>query len=143
MQPTCIVCGARIPLSKVRATTQFCSNKCRQKAYRNRHPQTNGKPKAPLSAQQPRALIRNENSEGYLGTPPAVTLDHKTDWHRAQRLAERYCTPSEWIERAITACRRAGVDPDYVERRYLRNDGTELNLDVDREMPQVLRETRT
>ena len=47
MQPTCTVCGGPIALSKARSNTAYCSNRCRQQAYRNR---TKEMPEARLCA---------------------------------------------------------------------------------------------
>jgi CO/xanthine dehydrogenase Mo-binding subunit len=54
--------------------------------------------------------------------------------------ANEYNTSPEWLDRAIEACRRAGVDPIYIRRRYLEQQGTELNKKVDEAMRLVLAE---
>ena len=46
------------------------------------------------------------------------------DWAKVGHWAQQYRVPAEWLERALEACRRAGVDPSYIEARYLRQDGS-------------------
>jgi hypothetical protein len=45
------------------------------------------------------------------------------DWARVGHWAHVYCVPEDWLKRAVEACRRAGVEPEYIERRYLQRDG--------------------
>jgi len=45
--------------------------------------------------------------------------------------------PDEWLERAVEACRRAGVEPEYIERRYLKGEAEPLRPEVDEAMRQI------
>ena len=53
----------------------------------------------------------------------AEVLD-RWDWARVAHWAHQYRVPESWLSRALDACRRAGVDPSYIEARYLRQDGS-------------------
>ena len=46
------------------------------------------------------------------------------DWARVAHWAHQYRVPESWLSRSLEACRRAGVDPSYIEARYLRQDGS-------------------
>jgi len=46
--------------------------------------------------------------------------------------------PEEWLARALEACRRAGVEPEYLERRYLKREGYEpFRPEVDAAMREL------
>ena len=60
------------------------------------------------------------------------------DWVRAHAWAAEFKTPVDWLLRAIRACREAGVNPDYIHRRYLLMDGTPLDPTVDEAMRALM-----
>jgi len=61
-------------------------------------------------------------------------------WAKVAELAERYRRPEQWIARGLEACRRAGVDPDYFERRYLQRQDIPRNEQVDAAMREMAME---
>ena len=69
---------------------------------------------------------------------PAETAD-RFGWVKAAELAERYRKPEQWVQRGLEACRRAGVDPDYFEHRYLQR----LNIPRDELVDAAMRELAT
>lgn len=69
---------------------------------------------------------------------PAETAD-RFGWVKAAALAEQYRKPETWIARGLEACRRARVDPDYFERRYLQR----LNIPRDERVDAAMRELAT
>ena len=61
------------------------------------------------------------------------------DWALVGHWAHQYSCHPEWLQRAVEACRRAGREPGYIERRYLqRRDDEPLDAAVD----TALRELR-
>jgi len=64
-------------------------------------------------------------------------------WAKVAELAERYRRPEQWIARGLEACRRAGVDPDYFERRYLQRQDIPRNEQVDAAMREMAMERRS
>jgi len=64
-------------------------------------------------------------------------------WVKVAELAERYRRPEQWIARGLEACRRAGVDPDYFERRYLQRQDIPRNEQVDAAMREMAMERRS
>lgn len=72
---------------------------------------------------------------------PEETIE-RFDWVRTGEWASGYPhVPAEFISRAIEACRRAGVDLEYIKHRYLDGDlSVPLNEAVDEQMRQILRE---
>jgi hypothetical protein len=66
------------------------------------------------------------------------------DWAKIGALASQYGFPTEHIERALEACRRADVDfEDYYVERYLKgNLDVPLNKDVSDAMNEILIEHR-
>ena len=49
--------------------------------------------------------------------------------------------PAECISRALEACRRANVDPEYIRSRYLEGDrAVPLDEAVDEQMRDILKE---
>jgi len=66
----------------------------------------------------------------------AEILD-RWDWAKVGHWARLYCVPDEWLERAVEACRRAGVEPEYIERRYLKGEAEPLRPEVDEAMRQL------
>lgn len=69
---------------------------------------------------------------------PAETAD-RFGWVKVAELAERYRKPEAWVQRGLEACRRAGVDPDYFERRYLQR----LDIPRDEQVDAAMREMAT
>ncbi len=61
------------------------------------------------------------------------------DWAKVGHWAQQYRVPAEWLERAVEACRRAGVAPEYVEQRYLRQDP---DVPLDEAVDAAMREIR-
>jgi len=61
-------------------------------------------------------------------------------WVKVAELAERYRRPEQWIARGLEACRRAGVDPDYFERRYVQRQDIPRNEQVDAAMREMAME---
>lgn len=61
------------------------------------------------------------------------------DWARVGHWAQQYRVPAEWLERAVEACRRAGVGPEYVEQRYLRQDAS---VPLDEAVDAAMRDIR-
>lgn len=60
------------------------------------------------------------------------------DWAKVGHWAHQYRVPESWLSRALEACRRAGVDPSYLEARYLRQDpGVPLDEAVDAAMREI------
>lgn len=72
---------------------------------------------------------------------PAETAD-RFSWVKVAELAERYRRPETWIARGLEACRRAGVDPDYFERRYLQRLDIPRDDRVDAAMREMITERR-
>jgi hypothetical protein len=68
--------------------------------------------------------------------------EDRFSWARAVRWAREYAMPLEWCERAIEACRRADVDPEYIERKYLKREPVERIEAVDAAMMEILLEHR-
>lgn len=64
------------------------------------------------------------------------------DWARAGEWARLYHYPLDWCQRALEACRRANVDPEYIEARYLRREPIERIPAVDEAMRDILSEAR-
>jgi len=63
-------------------------------------------------------------------------------WLRAAVWSREYSMPLEWCERALEACRRADVDPSYIERKYLKREPVERIEAVDAAMMEILLEQR-
>jgi hypothetical protein len=61
------------------------------------------------------------------------------DWAKVGHWAQQYRVPAEWLERAVEACRRAGVAPEYLEQRYLRQDAS---VPLDEAVDAAMREIR-
>jgi hypothetical protein len=61
-------------------------------------------------------------------------------WAKVAEWAEQYHRPAEWIARGLEACRRAGVPPDYFERRYLRREPLPRHAGVDEAMRAMVRD---
>ena len=61
------------------------------------------------------------------------------DWAKVGHWAQQYRVPAEWLERAVEACRRAGVAPAYLEQRYLRQDAS---VPLDEAVDAAMREIR-
>lgn len=59
------------------------------------------------------------------------------DWAKAGHWARIHGVPVEWLERALEACRRANVDPEYIEKRYLLNEAVPLHPGVNEAMRQL------
>ena len=60
------------------------------------------------------------------------------DWAKVGHWAQQYRVPESWLSRALEACRRAGVDPSYIEARYLRQDASvPLDEAVDAAMKDI------
>lgn len=80
-------------------------------------------------------------SQDYTATSIHIASDTEIldcwDWARVGHWARLYCVPDEWLERALEACRRAGVDPEYIERRYLKGEAEPLRPEVDAAMRQI------
>ena len=68
----------------------------------------------------------------------AEILD-RWDWAKVGHWAQQYRVPAEWLERAVEACRRAGVAPAYLEQRYLRQDAS---VPLDEAVDAAMREIR-
>ena len=67
----------------------------------------------------------------------AEILD-RWDWARVGHWVRLYNVPEEWLARALEACRRAGVEPEYLERRYLKREGYEpFRPEVDAAMREL------
>jgi hypothetical protein len=66
------------------------------------------------------------------------------DWAKVGHWCHVYGCNPEWLGRAVEACRRAGRDPSYVERRYLQRlrDEEPLDVAVDAAMREILEEVR-
>lgn len=82
-------------------------------------------------------------SEDYTAASIHIATDEEIldrwDWAKVGHWARLYCVPDEWLERALEACRRAGVEPEYIERRYLKRDGylEPRRPEVDEAMRQI------
>jgi hypothetical protein len=63
-------------------------------------------------------------------------------WLRAAVWSREYAMPLEWCERALEACRRSDVDPEYIERKYLKRESVERIEFVDAAMMAILVEQR-
>ena len=61
------------------------------------------------------------------------------DWAKVGHWAQQYRVPAEWLERAVEACRRAGVAPEYLEQRYLRQVAS---VPLDEAVDAAMREIR-
>jgi hypothetical protein len=66
------------------------------------------------------------------------------DWAKVGHWCHVYGCHAEWLARAVEACRRAGRDPGYIERRYLQGLRDEEPFDqaVDAAMREILEEVR-
>jgi hypothetical protein len=50
--------------------------------------------------------------------------EERFEWLKIQQLANQYHCTTEWIERGLEACWRAGVPKSYFISRYLDKDST-------------------
>ena len=66
------------------------------------------------------------------------------DWARVGHWCQVYGCHAEWLARAVEACRRAGREPEYLQRRYLdgRRDEEPHDPSVDAAMREIQEEER-
>ena len=65
------------------------------------------------------------------------------DWAKVGHWCQVYGCHPEWLARAMEACRRAGREPEYIERRYLQDRREEPHDPlVDAAMREVQAEER-
>ena len=66
------------------------------------------------------------------------------DWARVGHWVQVYGCHPDWLARAVEACRRAGREPEYIERRYLQGLRDEEPHDpaVDAALREVQEEER-
>lgn len=108
MPKTCPTCGAPIPITKGKRPRVYCSDACRQAAYRARE-------------ESDRAALE------YTAKNIAALSDQETQesmpWLKAARLAAQYPQwPQEFILRGVLASEYSNVPLEYFEQRYLQED---------------------
>ena len=126
----CDMCGSGIPKPKRGPVRKTCSNACRKKLSRE------VKPVTPHTK-----LLKTCDTlpEGAYAASSIVILDASEcisnpmfDWELAEDLAHEFTRPVEWIKRGISACREAGVSPEYFIDRYLLRKPIPMNEEVHR-----------
>jgi len=93
-----------------------------------------------------RHLKRSAESSNYTADSikilePEEAAD-RFSWLRAAVWSREYAMPLEWCERALEACRRSDVDPEYIERKYLKRESVERIEAVDAAIMAILIEQR-
>jgi hypothetical protein len=128
----CDMCGSGISKPKRGPVGNTCSAACKQRLYRLKKT----KPVTPHANHQKTC---DTPSAGAYAASNIVILDASErmsnpmfDWELAEDLAHEFTRPVEWIKRSISACREAGVSPEYFIDRYILRKSIPMNEEVHR-----------
>ncbi|MFP1557163.1 hypothetical protein ACLB1T_02725 [Escherichia coli] len=72
----------------------------------------------------------------------AREINNRFDWVNAERLAEKYNLPDEWVNRGIEACHRLGVSPGLFVEKYIHGQDVQLPPEFEAIYKEVVREER-
>lgn len=68
--------------------------------------------------------------------------EQKFEWLQVGKLADKFNTPEEFIERCLECCRRIGFNPEFFVNRYLKRDGTPFSSEFEAVYKEILNDRR-